>query len=269
MFDVGSYLAALAVILAVGLLVWLISLLKRDVSVVDSLWSLMFLFAAVTYYATLDSVGPRAGIVLALVAIWSVRLFVYITWRNWDEEEDRRYKAIRANNEPNFPLKSLYIIFGFQGVIAWLVSAPLLAAIGSAATLSTLDYLGIGVWLVGFVFEAGGDYQLARFKADPANRGKVLDSGLWHYTRHPNYFGNACIWWGFGIIAVGGGAWWAPLSPLLMTVLLLKVSGVSLLEKDIGNRRPYYDDYIARTSAFIPWQPRKIDPFKQRSSQHG
>jgi len=269
MFDLGSYLSGFAMILAAGLLVWLLSLVKRDVSIVDSLWPLMFLLAGATFYATLPAVGPRAELVLALVVLWAVRLFAYITWRNWGEAEDRRYQAIRANNQPNFALKSLYIVFGFQGLIAWIVSVPLLTAMASAATLTILDYVGIGVWSVGMIFEAGGDYQLMRFKTDPSNRGKILDQGLWRYTRHPNYFGNACIWWGFGIIAVAGGAWWAPISPLLMTFLLLKVSGVSLLEKDIGDRRPEYADYIARTSAFVPCPPRKSESLDQRSSQHG
>jgi steroid 5-alpha reductase family enzyme len=262
MFDLGSYLSGLAVVLVAGLLVWLLSLVKRDVSIVDSLWPLMFLLAGVAFYTTLPSVGPRAELVLVLVALWSVRLFSYITWRNWGEEEDRRYQVIRANNEPVFSLKSLYIVFGFQGAIAWIVSVPLLAAMNSPAPLTVLDYIGIGVWLVGMIFESAGDLQLARFKADPANRGKVLDRGLWR-------FGNACIWWGFGVIAVAAGGGWALVSPLLMTILLLKVSGVSLLEKDIGDRRPGYGDYITRTSAFIPWPPRKIERFEQRSSQHG
>ena len=266
MFDLYSYLTGLAVILAACLGVWLLSLAKRDVSIVDSLWSLMFLLAAVTYVATLPNTGPRTTLLLALVAIWSLRLFSYITWRNWGEEEDHRYQAIRANNEPNFAFKSLYIVFGLQGVIAWVVSLPLLGALASFADLGYLDYLGVAVWIVGMVFEAGGDYQLARFKADPHNRGKVLDRGLWRYTRHPNYFGNACIWWGFGMIAITGGAWWAIVSPVLMTFLLLKVSGVSLLEQDIGDRRPAYADYIARTSAFIPYLPRKSGAIEPGSS---
>ncbi|MDH3712892.1 MAG: DUF1295 domain-containing protein [Gammaproteobacteria bacterium] len=269
MFDTESYLAGLAVILGAGLVVWLLSLRIRDVSIVDSLWPLMFLFAAVTYYTIPPATGPRAELIVALVAIWSIRLFAYITWRNWGEAEDRRYQAIRANNAPNFSLKSLYIVFGLQGAIAWIVSVPLLAAIVSPSALAPLDYLGVGVWFAGMVYEAGGDYQLARFRADSANRGKVLDYGLWRYTRHPNYFGNACVWWGFGIIAVSGGAWWAPISPLLMTVVLLKVSGVSLLEKDIGDRRPDYAEYITRTSAFIPCPARRLKSSEQRSSQRG
>jgi steroid 5-alpha reductase family enzyme len=186
-----------------------------------------------------------------------LRLAVYITWRNWGEGEDRRYQAIRANNEPHFALKSLYIVFLLQAAIAWVVSLPLSTAIASNAEIGPLDYLGLAIWSLGLVFEAGGDLQLARFKADPENQGRVMDRGLWRFTRHPNYFGNACIWWGFGLIGVAAGSWWSLLSPLVMTVLLLKVSGVSLLEQDIGERRPAYADYIRRTNAFVPWWPKK------------
>lgn len=269
MFEWPAFLIALGVILTAGTGVWLASLLKRDVSIVDSLWPMMFLLAAVTYDLTLVDTGPRAALLLVLVGIWALRLFAYITWRNWGEDEDRRYQAIRANNEPNFELKSLFIVFILQGVIAWIVSLPLMPAIGSAVEINALDYVGLGLWAIGMLFEAGGDYQLTRFKSDPENRGKVMDRGLWRYTRHPNYFGNACIWWGFGLLAVAAGAWWALLSPLLMTFLLLKVSGVSLLEQDIGERRPAYADYIARTSAFIPLPPKKRAASAAQSADRG
>ncbi len=269
MFELESYLAGLGVVLAVALVTWAVSVMKRDVSIVDSLWSLMFLIAALTYYATLSSAGPRTALVLTLVTLWALRLFGYITWRNWGEDEDRRYQAIRANNEPHFWLKSIYIVFTLQAVIAWIVSLPLHAAMASPAALNALDFLGVALWVTGMLFEAGGDFQLARFKADPANRGQVMDRGLWRYTRHPNYFGDACVWWGLGLIAVAGGAWWALLSPVIMTFLLLKVSGVSLLEKDIGDRRPKYADYVARTNAFFPGPPKKDTAIESGSSQHG
>jgi steroid 5-alpha reductase family enzyme len=138
-------------------------------------------------------------------------------------------------------------------VLAWVISLPLLGSIGGdAAPLGWLDYLGIAFWCVGFYFEAVGDWQLARFKADPANAGQVMDRGLWGLTRHPNYFGDFCIWWGFGLLALGAGAWWALPGPVLMSVLLLRVSGVSLLERDIGQRRPGYAEYVRRTNAFFP-----------------
>ena len=256
MFDLNSYLYGLGVLTLFGIGGWLISLVKRDVSIVDSMWSLMFMLAAVVYYLTLSTTGPRATLILLMVILWALRLSIYITWRNWGETEDRRYQSIRANNEPNFSIKSLYIVFLLQGFLAWVISLPLLAAVYSTAAISILDYLGIALWVVGMIFEAGGDYQLQRFKADPDSRGKVMNSGLWRYTRHPNYFGNACIWWGFGLIALAGGGWWALISSIIMTLLLLKVSGVTLLEQDIGDRRPGYADYIKQTNAFFPWFPK-------------
>ena len=256
MFDWTAYLVGFGVMFTACCGLWLVSLLKHDVSIVDSLWPMLFLLAAASYFAMLPEPGPRAMLVLAITAIWSIRLFVYITWRNWGEAEDRRYQQIRANNQPNFELKSFFIVFFFQGLIAWIVSLPLLLAIAAPQALGWLDLIGVALWAIGMVFEAGGDYQLARFKADPANKGAVMQYGLWRYTRHPNYFGNACLWWGFGLLALSSGSWWVLLSPLLMTFLLLKVSGVSLLESDIGTRRPGYAEYIKNTSAFFPLPPR-------------
>jgi steroid 5-alpha reductase family enzyme len=255
-FDLTVYLLGLASLLGLGLVGWLVSLKKHDVSIVDSLWSLMFLLVALVYFLASGSPAGMALAVLVMTALWAVRLAAYITWRNWGEGEDRRYQAIRARNQPGFEYKSLYLVFWLQGAIAWVISLPLLAAIFGATTWGPLAWLGLAVWAVGMFFEAVGDWQLARFKADPANRGKVLDSGLWRYTRHPNYFGNALIWWGFFLIAAAAGGWWTIVSPLLMTLLLLKVSGVSLLEQDIGERRPGYREYVARTNAFIPGPPR-------------
>jgi steroid 5-alpha reductase family enzyme len=235
---------------------WLISLSKHNVGIVDSLWSLFFLLATLLYTALLPDSGQRGWLILILVALWALRLSLYITWRNWGEAEDQRYQEIRTNNEPHFAFKSLYIVFALQGVLAWIISIPLLLAVAHPAPLQLLDYAGVLLWLTGMLFEAGGDYQLARFKADPANKGKVMDSGFWRYTRHPNYFGEFCIWWGFYLIAVAAGGWWTIYAPALMTFLLLRVSGVALLEKDIGKRRPAYRDYIARTNAFFPGLPR-------------
>lgn len=256
MFDLTSFSYALGVLLAMGAVTWVVSLIKGDVSIVDSLWSLMFLGAALVYWTGAGEPTARAWLVIGLVTLWALRLAAYITWRNWGEDEDRRYQQIRERNEPGFAVKSLYLVFGLQAVIAWIVSLPLLAAIHGAAPLGWLDGLALGLFVLGFVFEAVGDWQLARFKGDPDNVGKVLDTGLWRYTRHPNYFGNACIWWGFFLFALAAGAWWSVLSPLAMTFLLLKVSGVSLLEEDISERRPAYRDYVRRTNAFIPGPPK-------------
>ncbi|MDZ7621723.1 MAG: DUF1295 domain-containing protein [Candidatus Competibacteraceae bacterium] len=257
MFDLVAFLYGLGGILAAALVVWAISVFKRDVSIVDSLWSLLFFIAAGVYLGTAPAPGLTSILVLVLVGLWALRLAAYITWRNWGEEEDRRYQHIRERNQPGFAYKSLYLVFGLQGVLAWIISLPLLAAIHANAPLDWLAYLGILLWLVGMAFEAGGDWQLARFKADSAHRGKVLDSGLWRYSRHPNYFGNALVWWGFFLLALSAGGWWAVIAPALMTFLLLKVSGVVLLEQDISDRRPEYRAYIQRTNAFFPGPPRQ------------
>ncbi|MEP7313883.1 MAG: DUF1295 domain-containing protein [Pseudomonadota bacterium] len=256
MFDLTLWLQGLAALVLFAVAGWLLSLPLRNVSIVDSMWSVMFLLAALVYLQGVGPYGDRARLVLALVAIWSLRLALYITWRNRGHGEDRRYVAIRRNNDPGFAWKSLYIVFGLQALLAWVISLPLLGAITGNGSLSLLDGCGAALWLLGLTFEAGGDLQLARFKKDPANRGKVMDRGLWRYTRHPNYFGDFCIWWGIYLIAVAAGAWWSVAGPLLMSFLLLKVSGVSLLEKDIGERRPAYRDYVRRTSAFFPLPPR-------------
>jgi len=255
----SPYVLSLVVILAIGVVAWLFSVLIRNVSFVDSLWSLFFLVVAVVLALDIETLSARALIVLTLVAIWSLRLSTYITIRNWGEGEDYRYKSIRANNEPGFVFKSLYIVFGLQGVLAWVISAPLLPAISSAASLGILDAAAAALWLLGFVFEAGGDYQLQRFKKDPDNKGKVLDSGLWGLTRHPNYFGDFCIWWAFWLFALAAGGWWTIFAPLLMSILLLKVSGVAMLEKTIGERRPKYEAYIRQTNAFFPGPRKTVD----------
>jgi steroid 5-alpha reductase family enzyme len=250
------YLSGLAVLLALALLGWLASLALRNVNLVDSLWSLFFLAGTITYASLAPEPGPRTSLILALVALWSLRLAVHLAARNWGKPEDRRYRAIRANHSPGFAWKSLYLVFGLQAVLAWGISLPLAAAVFAPAPISALDYVGLGLMLAGLIIETASDRQLGRFKADPAHVGRVLDTGLWRYSRHPNYFGEACVWCGFGLIAVAAGAWWALVSPVLMTFLLLRVSGVALLERDIAERRPAYRDYIARTSAFVPWPPR-------------
>ena len=256
MFDFPLWLHGLAALAVFAVAGWLVSLPLRNVSIVDIMWSLMFLLAALAYAAGQGAPGARAWLVLGLVALWSIRLAAYIGWRNFGHGEDFRYRKIRDRNEPGFAVKSLYIVFGLQAGLAWVISLPLLAAIGSTAPLGWLDAAGVALWLIGMIFEAGGDWQLHRFKQDPANRGRVLDTGLWRYTRHPNYFGDFCVWWGFFLLALSAGGWWSVVGPLLMSMLLLKVSGVALLEKDIGERRPAYSAYIRRTNAFFPGPPR-------------
>jgi steroid 5-alpha reductase family enzyme len=237
-----AYLMGLAALLLAAAATWVVSAIRRNVTVVDTLWSLLFMIAAFTYAATLPEPGTRATLIKVLVSVWALRLAIYLHLRSWGEEEDSRYQAIRRRNEPGFTLKSLYLVFGFQALLASIISLPLLA--------------GIALWTVGVFFESVGDWQLARFKADPASAGKVLDRGLWRYTRHPNYFGDFCVWWGLYLIALSAGGWWTIVGPAIMSVLLLRYSGVRLLERTIGKRRPEYADYVRRTNTFFPGPPK-------------
>jgi steroid 5-alpha reductase family enzyme len=246
----------LPALLALGFLAWAVATLRRNAGLVDIFWSLFFLLAAGVHAAGAPPGGTRSWLVLALVAAWALRLAVHLARRNWNAPEDRRYQAIRARNEPGFAWKSLYLVFGLQAILAWAISAPLAAAIASPQPVGLLDAVGAALVLGGLVFESVADAQLARFRADAANRGRVLDRGLWRLSRHPNYFGECCLWWGFYLIALAAGAWWTLFAPLLMTLLLLRISGVTLLEKDIADRRPAYRDYIARTNAFFPGPAR-------------
>ena len=259
------YVMGLVATLILATLTWLVSLLKRDVSIVDSVWSLMLLGAALAYSSGVEPYTSRSSLVLTLVLLWALRLTVHVTWRNWGEQEDHRYRAIRDKYEPHFWLKSLGIIFWFQAVLAWIISMPLWAALALPIALNMVDILAVTFWIIGMVFETVGDWQLARFKADPANSGKVMDRGLWRYTRHPNYFGECIIWWGLYLFAVPVGAWWTIIAPLLLTYMLLKFSGVALLEENIVNRRPAYREYIARTNAFIPGLPKH--PMTDRAAE--
>ena len=273
-FELRVALAGLGVCAALAVLTWAASVWRHDVSLVDRVWSLLIAGAAITYAVLLPAppgaiaADARGLWMLGLVVAWALRLSLFITRRNWGHGEDRRYQQIRARNQPNFAFKSLYLVFALQAVLAWIVAAPLFVALlagaglGSAAPrpLGGLDALGLALCAFGIVFEAVGDTQMALFKSDPRHAGQVMDRGLWRFTRHPNYFGEVCVWWGLWLMALAGAGWggaWSVISPLMMTFLLLKVSGVSLLEKDIGERRPAYCDYIARTPAFVPWWPRR------------
>jgi len=248
-----TLLVALGLVAALAFATWLVSLWRRDVSIVDGMWP-VFIASAGFLYAVMAPPPGAAGITaLALLAGWAVRLCVHITVRNHGQPEDRRYQKIRANNQPNFEIKSLYLVFGLQALLAWIVALPFHARLHDFGVLSLLGAL---IAAFGIVFEAVADAQLERFRKSAANRGRVLDTGLWRYSRHPNYFGECCAWWGFGLMALSTGAWWALASPLLMTLLLLKVSGVSLLEKDIGERRPEYARYVHEVNAFVPGRRR-------------
>jgi steroid 5-alpha reductase family enzyme len=257
MFSWPIYFEGLWLALSAAVLVWLLSLKLRDVTIVDSLWSVLFMLLAWHFAVASGHWGARSQLTLGLVTLWALRLSVYITWRHRGQPEDHRYQAIRARNQPHFPLKSVYLVFGLQAVMAWIIALPLLGAVVSDGPLGAADWVGVVLWLVGFYFEAAGDWQLVRFKADEANRGRVMDRGLWGLTRHPNYFGEFCMWWGLYVMAAAAGAWWSIVGPMLMSFLLLRVSGVTLLERDIGDRRPQYAEYRRRTNAFFPGPPRR------------
>ncbi len=254
-------LIGLSVAVAVAYMtgIWLLSLALRNASIVDVFWGLGFVVLALVYFAGADGFVGRKVLITTLVAIWGARLSLYILRRNWGKGEDYRYREWRERAGESFWWRSFFQVFLLQGVLLWLISAPLLAAqfYDSPDNFTPVDILGALVWGVGFYFESVGDWQLARFKSDPTNRGKVMRTGLWRYSRHPNYFGDATAWWGLFIIAAatGEGAW-TIFSPALMTFLLLRVSGVALLERKQAETKPGYREYIESTSAFLPWFPR-------------
>lgn len=252
------YLTGAIAIWAYVTTVWLMSLALRDASIIDIFWGLGFVVLAVLWYFLADGAPPRRTVVVVLVSIWGMRLSLYLLARNWGREEDYRYQDLRNKFTSPFWLSSYFIVFLVQGLLILVISVPLLAAqtADTPAHLTWLDYFGIVLWCIGFFFEVVGDWQLMRFKAQPENRGKLLATGLWRYTRHPNYFGDATLWWGYFCIAAATGAWWTVFGPVVMTILLLKVSGVSLLEKNLKKSKPEYADYIRRTSAFIPMPPK-------------
>lgn len=253
----GVPAVALGAVLTMGTLLWLLSLRLRDASIVDIFWGPFFLLQAVIYAALRpDGFDGRQLLVLALVAVWSVRLATHIASRHAGKEEDERYARWRTQHGAAWPVRSLFQVFILQGVLAWVIGAPLLVSMSSPDGWGWLDAAGVALWLIGFVFEAVGDYQLTAFIRDPANRGRTMRRGLWRYSRHPNYFGDAAQWWGLWLIASSGGGPWTIFAPVLMTVLLVRVSGVGLLERTIADRREGYAEYMRTTSAFIPLPPK-------------
>jgi steroid 5-alpha reductase family enzyme len=240
-------------------ILWITSALIKNVSIVDLFWGLGFVIAGWVYYLNSDGFEMRKIILMTLVSIWGLRLSIYLAWRNHGKGEDFRYRKFRKDyGENRYWWISFFQTFLLQGILMWLISAPILGAqFYPGKELGILDFAGIIVWIIGFVFEAGGDMQLARFKANPANKGKVLNTGFWHYTRHPNYFGDAAAWFGYGLICLAAGSYWPVLGSVLMTALIIKVSGVALLEKTLNDTKPGYKEYVEKTSAFIPWIPKK------------
>jgi len=249
-----------AAVLGMMLIGWLMSLINRNVTLVDTLWGLGFVLIAWSTFYAADGFYGRRLLIALLVSVWGLRLAAHLTWRNWGHDEDPRYANWRAESGDRFWLVSLFKVFILQAIFLWAIALAL--QWGQIAPqpnrFTRLDILGLAVWAVGFFFEAVGDWQLARFKANPSNKGLVMDQGLWAYTRHPNYFGETLIWWGIFLITLATpGSWWTVISPLIITMVLLKMTGITLMEKTIVHTRPGYRDYIARTNAFIPWLPKK------------
>jgi steroid 5-alpha reductase family enzyme len=251
----------IAVLAAAGVLglmgtAWLLSLRLRDVSIVDVVWGLGFVLVAWIAFAFGDGDAGRRALLAVLTTIWGLRLAAHIGRRKLRHPgEDARYAAWRDKHGARFGRVSLVSVFGLQAVLVWVVSLPLQAAAVQSGGLGVLDWIGVALWAVGLGFEAVGDAQLARFKAGPANRGTVMDRGLWRYTRHPNYFGDFTVWWGLYLIAAAAGAWWTLPAPLVMSLLLTRVSGKDHLERHMS-ARPGYADYVRRTSGFVP-RPRR------------
>jgi steroid 5-alpha reductase family enzyme len=257
--DPSALLASLAAVVSFLVLVWIVSLARRDASIVDIAWGPAFLVIAAVSYWQAEAGLARHRLLLGLVALWSVRLAGYLAWRNLGAGEDFRYRRMREHWGARFWWVSLFTVFLLQAALAWIVSLPIQLTMASLVPerLGWLDGAGVALFAIGFLFESAGDLQLARFKADPANAGRVLDSGLWAWTRHPNYFGDCVQWWAFFLIALATPRGWiSVIGPLLMTWLLMRFSGVPMLERSLRRKRPGYDDYRARVPAFFPRPPR-------------
>lgn len=254
------FLQASLVILILVTLLWGLSVLIKNVSIVDLFWGFGFVVVNAFYAYMVGDLNPRNILLLVLVSIWGLRLTLYLSWRNIGKGEDFRYQEFRRTYGPKrYWWFSYFQTFLLQGTLIMIISLPLLGihASTNATALNGLDYLGVLVWIIGFAFEAGGDFQLARFKQNPSNKGKVLNTGFWKYTRHPNYFGDATVWWAFGIFSIAAGGYWQSIGALIMTLLIIKVSGVALLEKTLKTSKPQYHEYIRKTNSFFPWFPKK------------
>lgn len=253
------FLLSGAAILLLMTLLWLLSLTLKNSSIVDIFWGFGFILIVWLVFALApQGYLPRRQLVAILVTVWGVRLALHIGSRNWGKPEDFRYASWRKENGPRWWWVSYFKVFLLQGLIMWMLSAPLITAqtSGFPAILTPMDLLGMCIWGVGLLLESVADAQLAHFKKNPTNRGRILTSGLWKFSRHPNYFGEAVLWWGYYLLALAAGAGWTVFAPLLMTILLVKVSGVSMLEKTLKSK-PGYEEYMNNTNSFVPWFPKR------------
>ena len=251
--------AAVSAAAFVGL--WLIGLKLKDVSFIDSWWGLGMGLIALTSWLQMGPT-PHGNLLLILCAVWALRLGGYLLWRWRKNGPDRRYVTMMALAQSergwSFAKASFLLVFALQFLLQFIIALPVQLGHGSAAPLGALAYVGAAIAVVGILFETIGDAQLTAFKAKPENAGKVMDKGLWRFTRHPNYFGDACVWWGLWLIAAQTplGLWTLP-APALMTFLLTKWSGVPTVEGRMRRKRPDYEAYVQRTSSFVPWFPKK------------
>lgn len=247
----------LAAIALMCVSVWIVSLVRRDASIVDIFWGIGFVLVAWLSFTTSPSNGAKAVVLAVIVTIWGGRLAGYLAWRNHGKGEDYRYVAMRDRHGSRFPLVSLVTVFGLQGLLMWIISLPVQVGIARAGPWNAVSTAGLVLWAIGWLFEAIGDYQLARFKSRVSNHGRVMREGLWRYTRHPNYFGDFLVWWGFYFVGMNADSWWTIVGPLVMSFLLIRVSGVRLLETSLRDRVDGYDEYIRDTSSFFPFPPKR------------
>lgn len=260
MTFLNVYLVGLALIVAMVTLLWIYSVIIKNASIVDVFWGFGFVITNIIYLIMNDVSNLRQWLLVILVSVWGIRLSGYIGWRNYAKGEDFRYQKFREDyGAHRYWWVSYFQVFLLQGLLMWLISAPLLAThfYSQSDSLNLIDLFAFILWLIGFVFEAGGDWQLAKFKANPENKGKVLNTGFWHYTRHPNYFGDATVWVAYALFSVASGSYLPVLGSLLMIGLIIKVSGVAMLERTLKETKPAYKDYIEKTNSFFPWFPRK------------
>lgn len=254
------FLNGAIIILILMSILWVLSVFIKNVSIVDIFWGLGFVIINGVYFFFSEAYFIRNLIVLFLVSIWGLRLSIYLAYRNIGKGEDFRYQEFRRHYGANrYWWVSFFQVFLLQGFLILLVSLPLLGSnfYTKSNELIWLDYAAILTWIIGFIFESFGDFQLSKFKKNPNNKGKVLDTGLWKYTRHPNYFGDTLIWWSYALFCIASGSYWPILGSVIMTFLIIKVSGVSLLEVSLKDKKPDYQEYIQKTNSFFPWFPKK------------
>ena len=252
--------ATAAVALGCALALWLASIPLRDVSIIDMFFALIIVAITLTAFTLADEHQTLQWLLLAMVSLWALRITAYLIGRNWGHGEDPRYTKLRSwvNNERAFLWLSLRQVFLLQALVLWLASLPVQVGMHSGGPAGWLAVLGSVVWLLGLVTETVADAQLRHFRAQAENRGTVLCTGLWRYSRHPNYFGELCVWWGIWLVACEAPmGWLTVIGPLAYSYLVVNVTGQKTLDKKLAREKPGYAEYMARTSGLVPWPPRR------------